>query len=222
MIYALRSETGGPLRDIRPNMALLVILAVITAVLIAAFPAISQVHEGQKHFLLNSNGPQNRIDLNQFLSRLTTDHPGLEPAELITLPETEFETVLNTPGPGYTHRTVWYRAAFEVEEDDETPASLAFLEMGAAYLNDISVSVVSDQTGRTLWSDRVGDRIPAPPEQVASLKHISQWPKLAPGHYWLTVAVRTNSAHIFDASLSPEAVILSNAGHDTFVKGSYI
>ncbi|MBX2830371.1 MAG: sensor histidine kinase [Rhodospirillales bacterium] len=222
MIYALGSDTGGTLRDIRPNMALLVILAVITAGLIAAFPAMSQAQESRKHFLINSNGPQNRIDLNQFLTRLTTDRPRLDPAQLITLPETEFEAVLNTAGPGYTTRTVWYRVPFEVEEDDDDPASLAFLEMGAAYLNDIRVSVLSDQTSQAIWSDRVGDRIANPPEKVASLKHISQWPKLAPGHYWLTIAVRTNSAHIFNASLSPEAVILTNAGHDTFVKGSYI
>jgi len=72
------------------------------------YPRSSTGHESQTPFAAKRKAPDNRILLTPFLTRRTTDHPVLEPAVLITLPETEFETVLNTAGPGYTtsHRLV--------------------------------------------------------------------------------------------------------------------
>lgn len=203
-------------------MALILVVAVITAGLWALIPAKALAHDDQAHFVINGSAPLNDIDLTYFLSRLTTDRSLIIPADLINIPETEFEPVRGTRGPGYTTKTIWYRAPFLVETRNGPDGGTAFLEMGAAYLNDIALAIVSSDTGQTVWRDRVGDRIPSSPDQIVSLYHTAQWPQLAPGHYWLTIGIKTNSAHVFEARLLTEASVIANTGSNSYLKGVYL
>ncbi|MEQ9344921.1 MAG: sensor histidine kinase [Thalassospira sp.] len=210
------------MRDSRPNMALIAVLAVIATGLLAMFPSNANAHLDGPHFVVGSNGPQSDIDLSRFLSRLTTDRQVTMPMDLVNVPETEFITVFNTPTAGYTKRPVWYRAPFTVESTINDVGQSAFIEIKAAYLNDIRLTILSSETGETVWSDQVGDRIPSPPDRPASLKHIAKWPHLAPGHYWLTIRVQTNSAHVFEAHLQTEATVFAGTGSDSYRNGSYL
>ena len=203
-------------------MALILVLAVITAALWALFPAKVLAHDDQAHFVVNGSAPRNDIDLTYFLTRLTTDRSLIIPSDLINIPDTEFEPVHDTKGPGYTNKTIWYRAPFFVESPDSPDGSTAFLEIGAAYLNDIALAIVSSDTGQTVWRDRVGDRIPSSPDQIVSLYHTAQWPQLAPGHYWLTIGVKTNSAHVLEARLLTEASVIAETGSNSYLKGVYL
>jgi signal transduction histidine kinase len=57
---------------------------------------------------------------------------------------------------------------------------------------------------------------------MRSLLHITEWPELSAGDYWLTIGVTTNSAHVFRASMIPETDLISNIGRHTFIKGVYL
>lgn len=203
-------------------MALILVLAVITAGLWALIPAKVLAHDDQAHFVVSGSGPRNDIDLAYFLTRLTTDRNLIIPADLINIPESEFEEVLGSRGPGYTNKTIWYRAPFFVETRNSPDGGMAFLEMGAAYLNDITLAIVSSDTGQTVWRDRVGDHIPSSPGQIVSLYHTAQWPQLTPGHYWLTIGIKTNSAHVFEARLLTEESVIANTGSNSYLKGVYL
>jgi signal transduction histidine kinase len=49
---------------------------------------------------------------------------------------------------------------------------------------------------------------------------MSEWPELALGDYWLVIGVRTNSAHVFEAKLVPDTVLIANpGGSDSFIQG---
>ncbi|WP_430475016.1 ATP-binding protein [Thalassospira lucentensis] len=203
-------------------MALITVLAVIATGLLAMFPSNASAHLDGPHFIVGSNGPKTDIDLSRFLSRLITDRRITMPVDLVNVPESEFITAFNTPTAGFTKHPVWYRAPFTVESTISDVGQSAFIEMKAAYLNDIRLTILSSDTGKTVWTDQVGDRISSPPDRPASLKHIAKWPNLAPGHYWLTIRVQTNSAHLFEAHLRTEATILANTGSDSYRNGTYL
>lgn len=204
-------------------MMLIAVWAIIAASVFAAFPSPSQAHNRSlQHFITGPDGPANDIALDHFLERLATDWKIINPADLVTIPATEFEPVDNRPGPGYTNQAVWLRAPFIVQSGLGNPGSSAFIEMGAAYLNDIALTIISFDTGNVVWEDRVGDRIPNGPGRLAHLKHVSQWPKLEPGHYWLIIRVQTNSAHVFEAKLQTEKTFIAETGNDSYRNGSYL
>lgn len=206
----------------RTNLALLAMIVAIGCGVLVSRTAPSHAHELRQHFVLDGNGPKNTVNLNRFLERMITDRSIIIPSDVVNLPDSEFEKVFGTPGPGYTDRTIWYRASFLVEADDSDSKALSYLEVGATYLNDIQMYVLSEESGRTIWEGRVGDRIPNGPDAIAGLTHIAQWPILSPGHYWLVMAVRTNSSHVFEVTLSPESVVIADAGSESYLKGSYL
>ncbi|WP_147252083.1 ATP-binding protein [Thalassospira profundimaris] len=210
------------MRVFRSNMAVIVLWAIIIAVFIEMFPAPSRAHDRQQHFVIGNNGPASDITLDHFLTRLTTSREISIPADVINIPETEFETIYNRPGPGYTDQPVWYRAPFIVESRFDSPGTNAFIELGAAYLNDILLTVLSRETGKVLWEDRVGDRVPNDPGAPANLKYISLWPELAPGHYWLVIRVVTNSAHVLEAKLQTQKTFIAETGSQSYRNGSYL
>lgn len=203
-------------------MALLFVLSVFaTGLLTIPFPG-SAAEPVEKAIILHRDGLHSSINLDHFLMRLSPGHRIAYPSDLIDLPATEFEPVVGTRSPGYTPLRVWYRAPLIIEDAGSGPGSISFIELGAAYLNDIRLLILSDRSRNTVWEDRVGDHIPSKPDIVPSLKHVAEWPKLAPGRYWLLIGVRTNSAHLFSATLYPEAELISNAARKSFVDGSFL
>ncbi|MDG4719196.1 MULTISPECIES: sensor histidine kinase [Thalassospira] len=210
------------MRVFRLNMMLIALWAIIASGLFAVFSQPSHAHEGQQHFVVGRDGPINDIALNQFLERLTTDREITIPADLVNIPSGEFEPVYGRPGPGYTSRAVWLRAPFTVESRFDNPGSSAFIEMGAAYLNDIALTIISQETGNVVWEDRVGDRIPQLPGRMANLKHVSLWPDLDFGHYWLIIRVVTTSSHVFEAELQTEKTFIAETGSESYRNGSYL
>ncbi len=210
------------MRDIRPHLVLFAIVILLTALLGVLFASKSLADDSKTHFLIGSHGPRDDIDLVHFLERLTTEARITKPADLIQIPRTAFEPVLNTRGPGYTKNTVWYRAPFVVDDRLATDQNAAFIRVGAAYLNDIALSIISGETGQTVWWDHVGDRVPPRADQLTSPYPTLQWPELSSGHYWLTIGVKTNSAHVFEAKLLPESTMIASTGQDSYLKGVYL
>lgn len=201
---------------------LFAIIVAFIAALGVLFPHKTHADHSKTHFLVGSHGPRNDIDLVQYLERLKSQSPIKSPADVVDAPQAAFEPVLNTRGPGYTRKTIWYRAPFVVDGKLETGENTAFLKMGAAYLNDIGLAIISGETGQTVWWDHVGDRVPPRSDQVANPYPTVQWPELSPGRYWLTIGVKTNSAHVFDAKLLSEATMIANTGKDSYLKGVYL
>lgn len=213
---------GGALRELRSMVAAFSVMAIAIAVCLAISPYPAKAHTSQQHFSVGMNGPTSTINLGQFLQRLVTPHTINVPADLVNIPNDAFEDVFNTAGPGYTPDTVWYRAAFTVLDTDEGGQEKSYIEMGQPYLNDIKLAIIKEDTRAVIWRDRVGDRLPKGENDVRGLLHLSEWPELLPGDYWLTIAVKTNSAHIFQAQLVPETEQIANIGRNSFPKGIYL
>ncbi|MCC9625873.1 sensor histidine kinase [Thalassospira sp. MA62] len=200
----------------------------------AAVPTPSE-YSGQKTdidpaseiLVLPRHGIKGEINLIKFLQRLTNKTPPQSPEDVIALPESHFEPSYDTSGPGYTDRTVWYRMAFRITNDTDQanktpggenprPQQLSFVELGFPYLNEIRLSILSQDTARVIWRDRVGDRVPDADGAATTLQHLAEWPRLGPGDYWLVLAVNTTSAHILTARLVSEETLIATMSSDTF------
>lgn len=201
-------------------MALLAVLIVIAFGLLGVYWPKIHAPESTEPLVIPANGVAEITDLNRHLSRLITARTIQNPREIATISETEFASILKTPGPGYTDQTVWYRAAINVIAAPTTKPSRAFIELGMVYLNDIRLSILSRESKKIIWQNRVGDRVETSQGDIRGLSHISEWPVLDAGKYWLIVGVRTNSAHVLHAKLVPEPILIEKSGRDSFIKGA--
>ncbi len=201
-------------------MALLAVLIVIAFGLLGVYWPKIHAPESTEPLVIPANGVAEITDLNRHLSRLITARTIQNPREIATISETEFASILKTPGPGYTDQTVWYRAAINVIDTPTTKPSRAFIELGMVYLNDIRLSILSRESKKIIWQNRVGDRVETSQGDIRGLSHISEWPVLDAGEYWLIVGVRTNSAHVLHAKLVPEPILIEKSGRDSFIKGA--
>ncbi len=201
-------------------MALLAVLIVIAFGLLGVYWPKIHAPESTEALVIPANGVAEITDLNRHLSRLITARTIQNPREIATISETEFASILKTPGPGYTDQTVWYRAAINVIDTPTTKPSRAFIELGMVYLNDIRLSILSRESKKIIWQNRVGDRVETSQGDIRGLSHISEWPVLDAGEYWLIVGVRTNSAHVLHAKLVPEPILIEKSGRDSFIKGA--
>tara|TARA_R110002124_G_scaffold61981_3_gene169659 strand:+ start:447 stop:2537 length:2091 start_codon:yes stop_codon:yes gene_type:complete len=219
------SEIGGALRDFRQMLTWRDVISVLTIALIASitwFSPPASARTDMAHLVLPANGATTSIDLNRFMERLTSDRNVTDPAQLIDIPSSEFEPVASTAGPGYTPRVIWYRLAFSLTAPQGNDISRAFIELGEPYLNEIRLTVIDDETRNVIWKNVVGDRIPNTKDSLISLRHLSEWPDLPSGHYWLMIGVRTNSAHVFHAKLYPEAELVSDTEEHNLVESSFL
>lgn len=213
------------MREFHQMLALRGILAVLTIALIASMTSFlphASARTELPDLVLPVHGTTTRIDLNRFMERLKSDREIDDPAVLIDVPSWEFEPVTGTAGAGYTPRTIWYRLPFSVTVQNNGTVAPSFIELGASHLNEIHLIVIDDVTQNVVWTNTLGDRIPNTPKTLSSLKHLSEWPFLPAGRYWLMIAVRTTSAHILHAKLYPEAELISDTEEHNLLHSSFL
>ncbi|MBC07863.1 MAG: hypothetical protein CMO10_16410 [Thalassospira sp.] len=208
------------MRNIRLKIALLAVLMAITSGLLAVYGNQSIAHEPGRILVLPPSGAAEAIDLNRYLQRLVTDREADTPFDVVQIDEIEFAPVYQTPGPGYTDRTIWYRTPVRIVNQADRLGSSSFIDIGQVYLNDIALSILSEDGRRIIWYERVGDRVQTARNEVHGLSHVAEWPKLALGNYWLVIGVKTTSAHVLEAELLPDTLLITKSGSESFIKGA--
>ncbi|NIY75916.1 hypothetical protein HED22_09695 [Thalassospira sp. HF15] len=204
------------------NTALFAVLIVIASGILAVYGPKTAAHELPQALVIPPAGPIQTVDLNRYLKRLMTDQASQNPRDIAQIDESDFEPVLYARGSGYTERTIWYRTPIRVVDQPDRTGSSAFIELGQVYLNDIHVSILSHDGLRVIWQERVGDRIATAKNEVRSLSHVAEWPKLEIGQYWLVIGVNTNSAHVLEAQILPDTELITKSGTDSFIKGVFL
>ncbi|KJE35163.1 hypothetical protein UF64_10870 [Thalassospira sp. HJ] len=195
-------------------------LIAIASGLLAIYGKQSIAHEQARILVLPPSGAAEAIDLNRYLQRLVSDREADTPFDVVQIDETEFAPVYQTPGPGYTDRTIWYRTPVRIVNQPDRMGSSSFIDIGQVYLNDIALSILSEDGRQIIWHERVGDRVQTAGNEVHGLSHVAEWPKLALGNYWLVIGVKTTSAHVLAAELLPDNVLISKSGSESFIKGA--
>ena len=216
---------GGTLREVRQFLALCGIWAVVIIALIGSmtsFGSIASAQTEMPQLVLPAKGIAAHIDLNRFMERLQSDLAIETPVDLIDTPSAEFERVEGTPAAGYIKRMVWYRLPFSVTAQDKNVFTPTYIEIGPPHLNEINVFVIDDKTRNVVWNNRLGDRIPNGPKTLSSLKHLSEWPVLTVGQYWLIIGIQTTSAHIFQAKLYAQAEMISDTEEHNLLHSSFL
>jgi signal transduction histidine kinase len=210
------------LRSIRLNILLFAMLIVTASGVFAVYGPKTAAHEVAKKLVLPTSGPAEVINLNRYLTRLVTERTVDRASKIPAIPESEFASVLEAQGPGYTDRTIWYRAPVKIVDQPGLTGRSAFIQIGQVYLNDIEISILSQDAGQIVWQQHLGDRIPTAPGGLSNLSHIAEWPKLSLGEYWLVIGIHTNSAHVMEAELLPDAALITKSGSNSFVKGAIL
>jgi len=195
-------------------------LIVTASGVLAVFGPKTAAHEVAKTLVLPPSGPAEAINLNSYLTRLMTERTIESAIKIPTIDGSEFTSVLEAHGPGYTDRTIWYRTPVKIVDQPGRTGRSAFIDIGQVYLNDIDISILSHDASQIIWQAHLGDRVPAVPGGMHNLSHVAEWPKLSLGEYWLVIGVHTNSAHVFEAELLPDTALITKSGSSSFIKGA--
>ena len=201
-------------------MALFAILVAAACGILALYGSQTAAHELARTLVLPESGPTDVVNLNSYLKRLTTDHEIESPFAVPAIAEAEFESIIETRGPGYTNRTIWYRTPIRIVDQPGRAGKSAFIDIGQVYLNNIEVNILSNDGRNIIWQKHLGDRVQTTQGSPSNLSHVAEWPTLMPGAYWLVIAVKTNSAHVFEAELLPDSALISKSADSSFVKGT--
>ncbi|MBO6578575.1 MAG: sensor histidine kinase [Thalassospira sp.] len=204
------------------NMFLFAMLIVTASGIFAVYGPKIAAHEVAKTLVLPPSGPAEVINLNRYLTRLVTDRKVESAFKIPSIAESEFASVLEAHGPGYTDRTIWYRTPVKIVDQPGRTGRSAFIDIGQVYLNDIEISILSNDARQIIWQEHLGDRIPRAKGGLQNLSHVAEWPKLSLGEYWLVIAVHTNSAHVFEAELLPDTALIPKSGSNSFIKGAIL
>ncbi|WP_404426276.1 ATP-binding protein [Thalassospira australica] len=166
---------------------------------------------------------RNDIDLRPLIERLATKEPIRTPADVAALAPDNFTPLIGSSGAGYTPETVWYRMPVRVTEAGTEPIDQnRYLEISPAYLNKVDLTMIDDETRILVWHDVVGDHIARNETEARGRLHLSAWPELPAGKYWLVIGVSTNSAQLLGARLKTDTVLIDENVQDTFLYGLYL
>lgn len=183
-------------------------------------PALSGPHE----LVIGSySSDQDTIDLGPLIERLSTKRQVRIAADVTMLPTADFTPLTGSASPGYTLETVWYRMPILVTKAGERPLELErYLEISPSYLNRVRLVILDADTRTTVWHDVVGDHIPPTPSEARGRQHLSAWPNLSAGRYWLVIGVSSNSAQLLTAHIKSDTSLIAESAQDTFLYGFYL
>ncbi len=197
-------------------------MQVIIAMIFMTRPALANM--GPHELVIGSySADQDDIDLTPLIERLSTKRQVRTAADVAMLPADDFTPLMGSTGPGYTLEAVWYRMQILVTKDGEKPLELKrYLEISPPYLNRIRLAILDAETRITVWNDVVGDHIPPTPSEARGRQHLSAWPNLPAGKYWLVIGVSSNSAQLLNASIKSDTTLITENVQDTFLYGLYL
>ncbi len=157
------------------------------------------------------------LSLDEYIFRLIDPDHKLSFDEVANLPIGEFQPLLDTPSPGYTHASVWYRADIQLMESargqpDDEQGNRLFLEIAPPFLDRINVAIFDVNAGKFIWRDELGDNIPFTSKTIRNRTFTARLPYLAPGHYRFVFRVDTTSTNKLSASILNDSTLMSDGG----------
>ena len=199
-----------------------IILQVIFLMISMIRPALA--HPGNHELVIGSySEDQDNIDLTPLIERLKADRQARTASEVASLPADDFTSVVGSAGAGYTPDTVWYRIQFHVTQAGAEPLQFKrYLEISPPYLNRIALTILDRQTRLPVWNNIVGDHITPNASEARGRQHLSTWPNLPAGSYWLVIGVSSNSAQLLNAHIKSDTVLIAENVQDTFLYGLYL
>ncbi|OSQ38764.1 hypothetical protein TMES_08175 [Thalassospira mesophila] len=183
------------------------------------------LHAAGAQLIVSPSGQSNYdLSLDHYLGRLTDPDGVLSFSDVVRRPDQDFQPVVDTPSPGYTHDIIWYRANFQVDAASSGIKTSShdmrlFLEISPPYLDRINVAIFSVRDQNFIWRTLLGDNIPANDSTVKSRHITTRLPDLVPGKYSMVFRVETTSTQTLSANIRNDSTLMTKGGRTLVLSG---
>ncbi|OKH89509.1 sensor histidine kinase [Thalassospira sp. TSL5-1] len=157
------------------------------------------------------------LSLDDHVFRLIDPDHKLSFREVAIRPIGDFQPLLNTPGPGYTHASVWYRADIRItgatsKQPIDEQGKRLFLEISPPFLDRVNVAILDVNADTFIWRNEMGDNVPFSSDTIRNRNLTARLPYLTTGHYRILFRVETTSTSAFSARLLNDATLMTRGG----------
>lgn len=203
------------------------IVVSIWAILFVIADTTAHAHGAHVRITQPSNNSFFDLPLDEYTFRLADPDHKLTFRDIATRPLDDFEPIMNTAGPGYTHDSIWYRTDIEIEEpaskDPVTDQSMRlFLEISPPYLDRINIAIFDVDGGKFIWRDELGDNVDFKPDNIKNRNHTTRLPHLTPGHYRILFRVETTSSSSFSSRLRNDSTLMTMGGRSLIISSMIV